>query len=224
MRSPRSHMNADLLTRRADGSRSIVFSHTMHIALLPALADVALPYNNSFASFPNTPYEGATPHDSPRAHHSSLPRHYDRSGHATPANFHTHPPATQSRLHWPIASVIAALHPRSIIATLTTIHLRVITTLRFNEAGRIVHHEDTWGLKEVVEGLVPIAGRLYWLQRKAIGTAASTLAKALGLTRTPGEASPPAMHPTAMQQQSGKLSAGLGLVDMDVDHGKNGHL
>jgi hypothetical protein len=191
----------------------------MHIALLPSLADASLPYNHSFNSFPTTPFEG-TPHDSPRSHYHSLPRY----GTSTPRDADEAGQRQPKPRVWPLASVVAALKPKTVLSALTTVHLRVITTLRFNEAGRIVHHEDTWGIKEVVEGFVPVVGGLYWLQRKAIGTAASTLARALGLGR-PLAIEPPAEEPAMQQAKPAGLAAGLGLVDMDTPaaHG-NGHL
>lgn len=87
----------------------------------------------------------------------------------------------------PLALFISFLHPRRVLARLGHYHLRVITRLEFNEQGRVAYHEDFWGVKELVEGTIPLLGQLYYFQRQAAGTIASWLAR----TMWPGSAATP---------------------------------
>lgn len=112
----------------------------------------------------------------------------------------------------PIGLALAALHPRHVLARLGHYHLRVITRLEFNEQGRVAYHEDHWGVKELVEGTLPLLGQLYYFQRQATGTLGNWLAKrfwargaptvelddtrrALETPRTPGTATASAVSP-----------------------------
>jgi hypothetical protein len=58
-------------------------------------------------------------------------------------------------------------------------HLKILTRLTFNELGRITYHEDIWGIREAVEGLVPFFGQLYPLQRAGFGMATSLVSRLL---------------------------------------------
>lgn len=49
------------------------------------------------------------------------------------------------------------LHPRAALRSLCSIQLRLLSRLEFNDAGKIVRHEDTWGLREAIEGIIPLA-------------------------------------------------------------------
>lgn len=44
-----------------------------------------------------------------------------------------------------------------------------MTRLEFNDVGMVVRHDDMWGLKEALEGIVPLVGLLYPLHRKLVG-------------------------------------------------------
>lgn len=47
------------------------------------------------------------------------------------------------------------IHPHEALSMLLSVEFRVFSRLEFNEAGRIVHHEDTWSVRELLEGTVP---------------------------------------------------------------------
>ena len=51
----------------------------------------------------------------------------------------------------------SVLHPRKALKSLCSIQLRLMSRLEFNDAGRVVRHEDTWGLREAIEGAIPFA-------------------------------------------------------------------
>lgn len=61
------------------------------------------------------------------------------------------------------------LHPRAVLKQLCTIHLRLMSRLEFNDAGHIIRHEDTWGLRETIEGIIPFASLIYALERRIVG-------------------------------------------------------
>lgn len=60
-------------------------------------------------------------------------------------------------------------HPRAMLKRLCTINLRLMSRLEFNDAGHIVRHEDTWGVRETIEGTIPFASLLYALERRVVG-------------------------------------------------------
>lgn len=47
------------------------------------------------------------------------------------------------------------LSPGRALRTFFSVELRLLSRLEFNEDGRIVHHEDSWSLRELVDGLFP---------------------------------------------------------------------
>lgn len=47
------------------------------------------------------------------------------------------------------------LHPLEILRAFFSVELRIFSRLEFNEAGRIVRHEDTWSVRELVDGTLP---------------------------------------------------------------------
>lgn len=136
-------------------------THVLHIAVLPWLdphavpkTSVLHPSHSFYSSLPSTPYMTPTP----------LP--------GSPFS-RTHPVTGKSSALWPIQALISALNPRAVLSTLTTLHLKLHTRLRFNENGKIIQHEDTWGLKETIEGVFPILAHLYELQRRGVGSIAT---------------------------------------------------
>ncbi|KIS65809.1 uncharacterized protein UMAG_06189 [Mycosarcoma maydis] len=60
-------------------------------------------------------------------------------------------------------------HPRAVLRSLCSIQLRVMSRLEFNDAGLIVRHEDTWGLRETIEGAIPFASLIYSIERRLVG-------------------------------------------------------
>lgn len=148
----------------ADGIHLALMQHTLHIAFMPFLdpqnpiithSTPHTPINRSYSFFslPTTPHTQYSP---------PLP-----SGHGIFSK--THPATSESSTaKWPLQSLVSGLNPRNIAKTLTTVHLKLHTTLVFNEHGKIIVHEDTWGLKEIVEGVFPIIGTLYALHRQGM--------------------------------------------------------
>ncbi|KAK4054814.1 hypothetical protein OIV83_000738 [Microbotryomycetes sp. JL201] len=140
-----------------DGVFMAVMQHTLHIAFMPFLdPDAHLHYSSphssmhrsfSFFSLPATPYAQNSPP-------------------ATGGIFSKTRPAGVSR--YPLSRFLGKLSPRNIASTLTTVHLKLHTKLVFNEQGKVIEHEDTWGLKEIVEGVFPILGTVYALQRQGM--------------------------------------------------------
>ncbi|CDR99017.1 hypothetical protein [Sporisorium scitamineum] len=60
-------------------------------------------------------------------------------------------------------------HPRAVLKSLCSVQLRVMSRLEFNDAGLIVRHEDTWGLRETIEGVIPFASLIYSIERRLVG-------------------------------------------------------
>ncbi|KDN36918.1 hypothetical protein K437DRAFT_271002 [Tilletiaria anomala UBC 951] len=74
------------------------------------------------------------------------------------------------------------LHPRKALKSLCSIQLRLMSRLEFNDAGMIVRHEDTWGMREAIEGILPFASIIYPLHRRIVGTLVSfSIAKGFSL-------------------------------------------
>lgn len=173
-----------------DGNRLVVFTHTLHITLLPSLDSDAAAHAHaaggasapslrrsiSFFSLPSTPY--------PQTPSSSVLNAPETPGGSEGIFSKTHP-AFGGRDRWPSASVLSMLSPRTIASALTTLHLKLHTRLLFNEEGRITAHEDLWGLKELVEGVFPIVGHLYAVNRQGLGWLARLASRTLLGSRAP---------------------------------------
>ena len=71
------------------------------------------------------------------------------------------------------------LNPKRLLRTALTFDLRVLSRLEFNEAGRIVRHEDIWSLREFLEGFFPLVSicasvlTVYYVQRFILGVLTS---------------------------------------------------
>ena len=65
------------------------------------------------------------------------------------------------------------LHPRKALKSLCSIQLRLMSRLEFNDAGMVVRHEDTWGMREALEGIIPFASVIYPIHRRVVGTLVS---------------------------------------------------
>ncbi|GEM06494.1 hypothetical protein Rt10032_c01g0511 [Rhodotorula toruloides] len=169
-----------------DGNRLMVFTHTLHISLLPSLDSEDVPRvgaatatpsmrrSYSFFSLPSTPYP-----QTPSSSYPSCPPETPANETAHPGIFSKTHPAFAARDRWPSTSLLSALNPRTIASALTTLHLKLHTRLLFNEEGRIIAHEDLWGLKELVEGVFPIVGHLYAVNRQGIGWLAGLASRTL---------------------------------------------
>jgi hypothetical protein len=135
-----------------DGNRLLVFTHTLHISLLPFLDSEHVPHlpgttnatpslrrSYSFFSLPSTPYP-----QTPSATQPSIDFGDEEQQQSPGIYSKTHPPFYQKDgglSH----SLLALLNPKTIASALTTLHLKIHTRLLFNEDGRIVGHEDIWG-------------------------------------------------------------------------------
>lgn len=65
--------------------------------------------------------------------------------------------------------VWSLFHPWAVLKSLCSIQLRVMSRLEFNDAGLIVRHEDTWGLRETIEGVILFASLIYSIERRLVG-------------------------------------------------------
>lgn len=151
-------------------------THTLHISLFPSL-DSSIPPADStshpshpfYTSHPATPLAQTTPTGTSR---TGLPYSY------------THLAAPTTRT-WPILSLLSHFGPKKIVSALTSFSLKIHTKLVINETGKIVLHEDIWGLKETIEGFVPLVGTLYSLNRASMGYFSSFLARNLFADTSP---------------------------------------
>jgi hypothetical protein len=165
----------ELIFASTDSLHTAFLQHTLHIALFPFLdpeyepspemdsehSSAHRPPNAlrravSFFSLPSTPYSQRSPQGGSYVDPHAPPALYSK----------THP---SSSARWPISHFISSLMPRNLAISLTTVHLKLTTRLVFNEHGKIILHEDTWGLKEVIEGVFPIASHLYAINRQGVG-------------------------------------------------------
>ncbi|POY72010.1 hypothetical protein BMF94_5019 [Rhodotorula taiwanensis] len=186
-----------------DGSRLVVFSHTLHISLLSFLERESAPpcggggrggggggstatgggrtpatpsrqRSYSFFSLPGTPFP-----QTPSAQYGDDGKSEAGGGEYSPGIFSKSYAAMTARDRWPAASLLRALSPRAIASSLATLHLKLHTRLVFNEEGRIIAHEDMWGLKEIVEGVFPLGAHLYSVNRQGLGWIASIASRIL---------------------------------------------
>ncbi|KAN0060434.1 hypothetical protein ACQY0O_007764 [Thecaphora frezii] len=102
------------------------------------------------------------------------------------------------------------IHPRAALKSLCSIQLRIMSRLEFNDAGLIVRHEDTWGLRETIEGIIPFASLLYAIERRVIGLLVSwAIGKGLRLSSVllnkaingPFSSLPPSQFEAARREQ-----------------------
>lgn len=162
-----------------DGGRLITMSHTFHYRLLGAPANLGstshsnLHPSHSFHSFhsfhsytsvPSTPFPQQTPVD---------------AGGAPLGFLHTQLSTSEEQGRWPLSHVLRQLRPWNILDRLSTGQLKLYSRLVFNEQGKITHHEDVVGFKEMLEGLVPVLGHFYALNRQGLGFLASTASRFL---------------------------------------------
>ncbi|GAA5989452.1 hypothetical protein JCM11641_007910 [Rhodosporidiobolus odoratus] len=178
-----------------DGNRLLVFTHTLHISLLPYLDSESRPHlsgayaatpsrrrSYSFFSLPATPY-AQTPSATYPSVDSETPTQDRDDLRTTPGIFSkTHPADGTTR--WPTYSLLSLLNPKSIASAVTTLHIKLHTRLLFNDEGRIIAHEDLWGVKELVEGVFPIVGHLYSINRQGLAWAAGWASRALFAPRS----------------------------------------
>lgn len=88
-------------------------------------------------------------------------------------------PLSGTRSHWSApnglgrrpawAFVCDMLHPSHALRMLLSVELRLLSRLEFNEAGRIVHHEDTWSARELIEGIFPFLSLFSYVWRMFTG-------------------------------------------------------
>ncbi|KAL8286319.1 hypothetical protein RQP46_004807 [Phenoliferia psychrophenolica] len=86
---------------------------------------------------------------------------------------------------WPLSHILRQLRPRNIVDHLSTLNIKLYSRLEFNETGRITRHEDVIGIRETIEGVFPILGHVYSLNRQGLGFLASTASRLLLRTKAP---------------------------------------
>lgn len=59
--------------------------------------------------------------------------------------------------------------PSDALRAMFSIELSLFSRLEFNEMGRIVRHEDTWSVRELVVGILPFFSLFYNIQRFIFG-------------------------------------------------------
>ncbi|GAA5872648.1 hypothetical protein JCM16303_004591 [Sporobolomyces ruberrimus] len=162
-----------------DGHRIMTFSHTLHLELLPFLRSehvqtfgdsAATPSRRrafSVFSLPGTPF--------PQTPTTSIRESFFGTPTSDGIFSKTHPAISVSGL----TSLLSLLSPKLIASTLTTLHIKLHTRLLFNEEGKVIAHEDTWGLKELIEGLFPLGGFVYSLNRQGFGWMAGLVSRKL---------------------------------------------
>ncbi|GAA6007642.1 hypothetical protein JCM11491_003908 [Sporobolomyces phaffii] len=162
-----------------DGHRNMAFTHVLHLELLPFLRSEHVQSFGDSAptpsrrrafsvfSLPGTPF--------PQTPTASIRESFFGTPTSDGIFSKTHPAISVSGL----TTLLSLLNPKVIASTLTTLHLKLHTRLVFNEEGRIISHEDTWGLKELVEGLFPLGGFVYGLNRQGLGWAAGLISRRL---------------------------------------------
>lgn len=153
-----------------DGSRLVVFSHSIHLALIPFLdvpeSSSLHPLHHYYTSAPNTPFPDSSP--ASRSRTTSTSHDPILGAGALPRR---HPTTAISHL-------LAQINPRSIATNLSTIRLKMQTKFIFNENGKITLHQDTIGVKEMFEA-VPLVSTVYAINRAGLGYFASFVAKTL---------------------------------------------
>lgn len=165
------------------------------------------PYNTLWSAGPSTPYWHASqmPADDEQGGSMSRTRRsasvssvsfFLRSSHIPPtsatSSASTEPPPPQqqqaspasrtslaSPSQWPIGLVLASLRPSAVLASATSFHIKVQSSIIFNEVGMVVAHEDTYGVRELLESWLPIAREAYRVQRRVLGAAISYVGSAL---------------------------------------------
>lgn len=167
------------MSRRADGHRILTFSHTLHLELLPFLRSeqiqsfgesTATPSRRrafSIFSLPGTPF--------PQTPTASIRESFFGTPTSEGIFSKTHPAISVSGLR----SLLSLLNPKLVASNLTTLNIKLHTRLLFSIEGKIMHHEDVWGLKELIEGLVPLGGFVYSLNRQGLGWMAGLISRKL---------------------------------------------
>lgn len=102
-------------------------------------------------------------------------------------------------------------HPRAVLKSLCSIQLRVMSRLEFNDAGLIVRHEDTWGLRETIEGVIPFASLVYSIERRLVGFLVSwAAAKGFKISAALLRKAIPGGSSIALENSSSSAAAGSG--------------
>lgn len=156
-----------------DGGRTIHMTQTLHLTLFPSLNPDAIPLHST--QHPSHPlYSSAPPTPHAQGSFAFNPLTTLTSIYTTSVPNHNH-----HKSQWPLFTLLSNLKPLSILSTLTTFQIKLFTKLILNEQGKIVSHEDTWGIKETLEGFVPVLGYVYELNRNALGFTAGLVSRAL---------------------------------------------
>ena len=83
-----------------------------------------------------------------------------------------------SRLLWVPPVPIPSLYNKRLVSHITTLHLKLTTRFDFNDNERIWRHEDSYSIKDVLEG-IPFFGPVYFMNRRMAAYAASNVYRIL---------------------------------------------
>lgn len=86
-----------------------------------------------------------------------------------------HPSTSRAASLWtPFTWIFSPIKTSSrVINKFTDIHLKILTRLDFNEFDRVFHHEDTYSVKDILEG-IPLLRPIYYLNRRLLAYSFST--------------------------------------------------
>lgn len=134
---------------------------------------------------------------------TGMPPSTSRDSVATPAPMiDTHPamPIDAGIPHWSAPQGLGRstmwillynlISPGRTLRSIFSVELRLLSRLEFNEAGRIVRHEDSWSMRELIDGFFPFlslctssfANPVYNLERFLMGLITSWLVRVLYLS------------------------------------------
>ncbi|KAI8459018.1 hypothetical protein BY996DRAFT_4576439, partial [Phakopsora pachyrhizi] len=188
-----------------DGNRVIIFTHTLHFELLQnrnhqsneisqqQASSIRSQLDN--ASLPQTPYLSSIQSQlnllTPTiTNYFNQSHHHNHQSNVTTSSTYNHNQQQQhhrfrvrqagSQTEWPISWLISRLNPIEILKNLTNLDLKLLTKLHLNEQSRIVYHEDVWGLKQVLEFLIPsFVNQAFGIQRSLVGFVGNFVAQRL---------------------------------------------
>lgn len=144
------------LTTVADGHRKTIVEHTLNILLLPGI------------------------------HHDGLHRHQSNGSTDSLVNAATGSPTglpIPPISHFALPSLPV---PGTSLSVPSPLHfkLRILTSLSFNEQGRVTHHRDYWDAKDLM-GLVPGVSLAQWIMSRLTAAGLSYAARLLQRPKEP---------------------------------------
>ena len=106
---------------------------------------------------------------------TGFPPSTSRDSLATPMPLDTRPamPLDAGMSHWSAQGLgrnsmwvllLNLISPKRTLRSIFSVELRLLSRLEFNEAGRIVRHEDSWSLREMIDGIFPFLSLRTWIR------------------------------------------------------------